>query len=286
MAETSSDKITNPARKLFFGLFVFPLIIAVGMAVLLCGVVLLTAEKETPETLIGAIKSGSPSKRWEKAFELSNDLSQNRPDVVRDARLQEEIIYILGDGRDYDPKTRSYMAMALSHFPGPRSVSALRTTLKENSDEVRTSVLWALGAMGAGEASGDIEAFLTSDEPELRKVSVYILGAIGKKGEAPKLRPLLNDSNEDVRWNAALALARLGDSSGYPVLVQMTDRAHFSALNMDESQTEPVMLNAIRGLALIQKPESIKIFKSLAQNDKNMKVRQAAIEAMHYQEKR
>ena len=75
---TTNDLKPNQGRKLFFGLFVFPLLIAVGMAMLLCSVILLTHEQETPESLIAAIKSGSPSKRWQKAYELSNELNQKK----------------------------------------------------------------------------------------------------------------------------------------------------------------------------------------------------------------
>ena len=88
MGETPS-LTPKPAsgRKLFYGLFIFPLIIAVGMAVLLCTVVLLTKEAETPESLITAIKTGAPSKRWQKAFELSNEINQG-PDAATTSSKQ------------------------------------------------------------------------------------------------------------------------------------------------------------------------------------------------------
>lgn len=275
-----TEKTIDPARKLFFGLFIFPLVIAVGMAVLLCGVVLLTNEKETPETLISAIKAGSPSKRWQKAFELSNELNRNRSKNIRDGAVQSEILYILKDAQTYDAKTRSYMAMALTHFPGPDSVSALRTVLEEDSQEIRIAALWSLGSLGAAEAASDVKDLLGSDQAELRKVSAYVLGVFGDKKEVPAIRPLLNDPVSDVKWNAALALARMGDGSGLPVLEEMTRREALAAAGLEEPQIEAVMINALKGLALIQAPESIKIFESLSRADKNMKVRQAAIDAI------
>ena len=63
----SENIILNPRRKLFFGLFIFPLLIVVGMATLLCSVVLMTHEKETPESLLASIKTGAAGKRWQKA---------------------------------------------------------------------------------------------------------------------------------------------------------------------------------------------------------------------------
>lgn len=280
-----TEKITNPVRKLFFGLFIFPLVIAVGMAVLLCSVVLVTNEKETPETLIGAIKSGTPSKRWQKAFELSNELNKTHGQAPLNAGLQKEILYILNDSSGYDEKTRSYMAMALHHFPGNESVTALQKALKDSSQEVQIGALWTLGSLGAKTATSDIESFLTAEKSELRKMAAYILGVLGEKSSVPKIRPLLNDVTPDVQWNAALALARLGDISGYKVLTGMLDRRQFSEAGTQEAQIEAAMINAIKGLTLIQNPESIKIFESISREDKNMKVRQAAIDALNYQKK-
>src|SRR3989339_1538249 len=99
----------DPKRKLFFGLFIFPLLIAVGMALLLCTVVFLTNEEETPETLITAIKTGAPSKRWQKAFELSNELNREGG-LLRSAGIMNEVIHILNDKEHYDAQTRAYMA--------------------------------------------------------------------------------------------------------------------------------------------------------------------------------
>ena len=119
MVNSKSEK--QSSRKLFYGLFIFPLLIAVGMAVLLCTVVLLTREAETPESLITSIKTGSPSKRWQKAFELSNELNQGRG-LIREAGLMKEVIHILNEREEYDSKTRAYMAIALSKFNEPEVV--------------------------------------------------------------------------------------------------------------------------------------------------------------------
>src|SRR5204863_1978670 len=113
--------------------FIFPLLIAVGMAVLLCTVVLLTREDETPESLITAIKTGSPSKRWQKAFELSNELNQGRG-MIRSGGVMKEVLFILNNRSEYDARTRSYMALALSRFDEPETRAALRKTLAEETD--------------------------------------------------------------------------------------------------------------------------------------------------------
>ncbi|MBI3252118.1 MAG: HEAT repeat domain-containing protein [Candidatus Omnitrophica bacterium] len=267
-------------RKLFFGLFIFPLLIAVGMAVLLCSVVLLTNEAQTPESLIGAVKSGSPGKRWQKAYELSNELNRKGVHFQKE-RVLGEIIYILKDPVRYDEKTRGYMAVALAHFKDPEAVEALKISLKDPSDDLKLYALWSLGMIQAKEALPDILPFLKAGREDLREMAVYVLGAIGDKSAAPEMRKLLNDPSVGVRWNAALALARLGDAGGLDILLKMLERGSLeSDYRMPGEQIEKVMTNAIRGLALIQRPESIKILESVSRKDKSLKVRQAAFEAL------
>jgi len=270
----------NPKRKLFFGLFIFPLLIAVGMAALLCTVVFLTHEEETPETLIAAIKSGSPSKRWQKAFELSNELNTG-PGLIRGASVRKEIAHILSDPAHYDAKTRSYMALALSRFKGPEAAETLRKRLFEEEPEVQIHLMWALGNLGVKEAAGDLERFLASENPDLRKVAAYVLGVLGDKKSIPALRRLLDDPVSDVSWNAALSLARLEDASGKNVLMKMLDRSVLAShYSMPKEQIEKVMVNAIKGLSQIQDGESLSLLKTLSETDDSLKVRQAAFEAL------
>lgn len=270
-------------RKLFFGLFLFPLLIAVGMAILLCTVVFLTHEDETPETLISAIKTGSPTRRWQKAFELSNELNR-RPSLIRGEGVMKEIIHILSDSEHYDAKTRAYTAMALSHFKEPEAIRTLRERLRVEEPEVQLYLMWALGNLGAKEARRDLEDFLKSENPDLRKTAVYILGVLGDKETIPQLKPLLEDPVADISWNAALSLARLGDDAGLDVLIKLLDRNSLDLnYQLKKPEIEKIMVNAVKGLALLKKEESIPLLESLAKGDESLKVRQAAIEALQYQ---
>lgn len=276
----SSAETPNSGRKLFYGLFVFPLLIAVGMAVLLCTVVLLTNEQETPETLVTAIKTGSPTKRWQKAFELSNELNRRKNDI-RSEGLVNEMVRMLEDTSRYDPKTRSYIALALGHFRSPISQHALEGALDDPSEDVQIYALWSLGVAKAGASVPKILPFLSNQNEDLRKTGAYVLGVIGDKQVLPDLRRLLEDKTPDVQWNAALALARLGDDSGLPVLLKMLDRQSLEGIDrMNDAQIETVMLNAIKGVALVGDKKSDEILKNVSREDKSLKVRQAAINAL------
>lgn len=276
MADTASP---DPGKKLFFGLFIFPLLIAVGMAVLLCSVVLMTHEKETPENLIAALKKSSPSKRWQKAFELSNEINRN-PEKVQ-GPVEREMIQVLADAGHYDPKTRSYMAVALGRLGSLESLSALENAIGDPEEEVRVHAMWSLGAAGHKKASKLVEAQLGSDSAETRKTAAYVLGALDASASSAALKAALQDTIADVRWNAALALARLRDPAGYDVLVSMLERDRLEAeMALDEARIESAMINAMKGLALIPRPESIRILESISRQDKNLRVRQASLETL------
>jgi HEAT repeat protein len=281
--EELPQKKTLFQRKVFFGLFVFPLLIAVGMAALLCSIVFLTHEEETPESLITAIKTGSPSKRWQKAFELSNELNRSKG-VLRNDSLMREIIHILGDKEHYDGKTRAYMAVALSRFREEDAVEALQKALQGETDDVRLYLIWALGVVGRKEAAEDILPYLKSENDDLRKMAAYVSGVLGDKNVRPDLVPLLNDAVPDVRWNSALSLARLGDDSGWEVLVKMLDRDDLSSrYQLSDAQVEKIMMNAAQGLAMTGRSESFPILENVSRQDRSLKVRQAALDAIEYQ---
>lgn len=277
---TTAPAKPNKGRKLFFGLFVFPLLIAVGMAVLLCTVVFLTNEQETPESLITQIKTGSVSKRWQKAFELSNELNRQKSGV-RSEGLVNEMVHILEDSVRYDAKTRSYIAVALSRFDTAPAREALIKGLQDPSEDVRLYAIFGLGTLKASEAAPAIRPFLKNNSDELRKTAAYVLGALGDRESSGDLKILLNDKVPDVQWNAALALARLGDRAGAPVLLQMLNRESLSSAHgMNDAEIEAVMINAIKGLALIGEKNEMETLANLSRSDKSLKVRQAALEAV------
>jgi HEAT repeat protein len=257
-------------------------LIAVSMAVLLCAVVLMTHEDQTPESLLVALKKSPPSKRWQKAFELSNEINRD-PQKVRDPAVHRQMIQVLRDSDRFDAKTRSYMAIALSQARSHEALEALLEALDDPEEEVRIYALWSLGRSGHSEAAGRVETLLDQESPQMRKTAAYVLGALGSTQAVPALERVLNDPVEDVRWNAALALARVGSASGYEVLLSMLDRPRLSSdLDLNDAQIEGVMTNALKGLALIQRPESIKILETLSKQDKNMKVRQGAMDALSH----
>lgn len=65
------------------------------------------------------------------------------------------------------------------------------------------------GAPHDARAAKALLPLLESSRPVLRGDAVYLLGVIGRTEALPRLRPLLDDDNEDVREAAAEAVERI-----------------------------------------------------------------------------
>ena len=120
-----------------------------------------------------------------------------------------------------------------------------------------------------------------SPDPQIRKMVAYSLGTLQDSRAVPHLKAALNDKSPDVSWNAALALARLRDPSGLIVIHQMLDRRHLESLpELKDIQASEAMINAAHAAALLKDSSARPILELLRKNDKDLKVRAAAIDAL------
>src|SRR5262249_13938881 len=101
------------------------------------------------------------------------------------------------------------------------------------------------------------------------------------------LRTALQDDVADVRWNAAVALARKGNHEGVPVLRQMLDRRYVEQavkrevrLDEDIDPIADVMISSLRAAATLKEPSLKASITERSQNDRSLKVRDAALEAL------
>ena len=105
------------------------------------------------------------------------------------------------------PGDRAARSAAARRTPSPHLTQAL----DDPDSETRISVIWALGSSGRsrGRTRSLMPLYTAPDaDPGIRKIVVYALGALPGDAQLPTLRTALQDRSHDVRWNAAVALAR------------------------------------------------------------------------------
>ena len=213
------------------------------------------------------------------------------PKVRADKTLAPALVKAFQESKN-DPDVRRYLALAIGRLDPPLpadAVADLTHALDDPDSQTRISVIWALGSSGdEAVVSRLIPLYHAQDtDAGIRKMVVYALGALPGDTQIDTLRTALQDSAPDVRWNAAVALARHGRNEGATVLHEMIDRAYVERTvkrdvrqDDDQDPIADVMISGIRAGAAIKDASLKPAIETLSQQDRSMRVRQAAIEAL------
>ncbi len=279
--------VAAPALAVQF--FLIPLAV-VGIAIsVYVGFRTLLADDRKPQDYLQEIRFGGSTRRWPAAYELSRLMAD--PKVRGDRTLAPALVKAFQDAKD-DQQVRRYLALAIGRLDPPLpadAVAALTDALGDPDSETRISVIWALGSSGDPAVVPRLVALYTAPDTDagIRKMIVYALGALPGDAQVATLRTALNDSTADVRWNAAVALARHGRGEGESVVKQMLDRPYVEQAvkrevrqDADEDPVADVMISGLRAAAVLKDASLKSTVAALSQQDKSMKVREAALEAL------
>ncbi|PYR37927.1 MAG: hypothetical protein DMF90_05085 [Acidobacteria bacterium] len=283
---THNPLVAAPALAVQF--FLIPLAV-VGLTVLVyVGFGSLLTDERTAQDFLGEIQTGGTSHRWPAAYELSRLM--NDPAVRRDARLGPALVKAFEHAKDDDPRVRRYLALAIGRLDSPlppEAVAALVEALNDPDGEARITAIWALGSSGDPAVVAHLLPVYESGDAGVRKMVVYAFGALPGDAQLPTLRAALQDSAADVRWNAAVALARHASHEGVSVIGQMLDRGYVERTvkrevraDADQDPVADVMISGLRAVATLKDSTLRPEVERLSQADRSMKVRQAALEAL------
>ena len=265
---------------------------------------MLTEERSAAEYL-SEVRYGGWSRQWPAAYELSR-LMEN-PQVRADRSLVPDLVKAFDEAKEGDPRIRRYLALAIGRLEPPlpkEAIDVLTKALDEpgtawspdivsringwseiDINEARIMTIWALGSSGDASVVARLVPLYDSTDAGVRKIVVY---ASALPGEAlPTLARALKDDAADVRWNAAVALARHDSAEGVPVLREMLDRTFVEqTVKRDVRQYEDqdpvadVMISGLRAAAALNDPALKASVEGLSQQDRSLRVRQAALEAL------
>jgi hypothetical protein len=281
-----SPLVAAPALAVQF--FLIPLAV-VGMAVLVyVGFRSLLTDQRSPQDYLTEIRTGGSSRRWPAAYELSRAMTD--PRVRADRTLAPALVEAFNAAKEDDPRVRRYLALAIGRLDPPlppAAVAKLTQALNDGDSEARISAIWALGSSGDPAVVSTLEPLYASSDAGIRKMIVYALGALPGTGSLPTLRTALGDETPDVRWNAAVALARHGSNEGVAVLRQMLDRHYVEqSVKREARQDEDVdpvaevMISGLRAAAVLQEGTLRPLVEVLSRQDSSLRVRQSALEAL------
>jgi len=283
---TRSPLVAAPALAVQF--FLIPLAV-VGITVMVyVGFRSLIVDDRSAQDYLTEIRTGGTTRRWPAAYELSRLMTD--PKVRADRTLAPALVKAFEDSKGDDPRVRRYLALAIGRLDPPlpaQAVVDLARSLDDPDSEVRISTIWALGSSGDRSVVPRLQPLYASNDAGIRKMVVYALGALPGETQIETLRDALQDQAPDVRWNAAVALARHASHEGVPVLKQMLDRAYVehvvkrvSRPDDDQDPIADVMISGLRAAAALKDDALKASVMALSKEDRSLKVRQAAIEAL------
>ncbi len=239
--------------------------------------------------------------RWQAALNLANDLrGPNGSGLKANIKLASELGSILDDevdsGRtgEQSETLRLYLCRALGEFTVPEAAPALVRRVNENDDDPTTqAAIEALAVLATNlqnvrrsfENKDDVVAAVlatsTSTNSRVRDACGFTLGVLGGEKSIEGLYRLMGDPSADVRSNAALGLARLGQTDAYETLSEMLSLEDIQldeTVLDDKTQSERykralVVVNALRGVTMLidttkQAPPTgvIKVIEGLQQD--------------------
>lgn len=290
-AGSAADEAATPERQttpfLVLQFFIFPMsIVAVCVAVFVVFGLVATGPKD-PRAILAEVRSGGGLfniKRWQAAYALANALEseQDLRKARSDPRFVPEVVALYREtegGAGDDLLVRRYLAVALGRLEDARAVPELRRTAQEPASDAQTVIyaVWALGAIGDAAAVPDLLRLAAAEDAGLRKAAVHALGRFTAPEAEAAVEAALQDPAVDVRWNAAVALARRGDARGLPVLLQMLDRERLASMpELTPDQREDALMEAVRAAAALRDPQSRAALERARESDPSLKVREAA----------
>ena len=285
MVIKNSEKLPNnfPAEKksllkvVIHSFFVVPFIIAIFGVLIFLMLRILTIEPRTAQDYLHDVKIGGNTKRWQGAFELSKILA-NPGMVPREERFVNDLISTFEySEKERDDRIRIYLALAMGRTKDLRYATILEKTLNDENEEILAAVIYSLGFINSPTS---LEQLLLMFEHESARVRHQVVVALGNyDGDQVQivLKQALHDPEPNVRWDAAIALAKQKDDSGRRILLDLMDRKYLDSFpNIDAVEQNQAILAAIRSSRDILDDELRQVLLDLMENDLNMKVRQAA----------
>ena len=282
--------VVAPTMALVAQLFLIPLMIVSIIVTIWLGVYWLVNVGSDPERYVEDLQN--PGKgSWQSAASLADMLRNPRNDAMkRDAALARKLSEALEsqiekqEMTEHAVKLRIFLCRTLGEFyitdglpvlitaatteRDPKEIVVRRTALEaiavlaDNTDPAlmleEPRLMPALKKAAREHSTGSEEE---NERGELRARAAFTLGVLGGKEALDELEILSEDGYPNARYNAAIGLARNGDTRAGPVLIEMLDPQASGVIAGEDKEEETaiawkralVMINALESVARLAK---------------------------------
>lgn len=281
-ADDALPPVEPPSAAFLVQLFVVPAIIVSIIVFVWLAFHWLAQLGNDPEAYVRTLRRANEG-RWQAALNLANDLrGPGGATLKSDTRLAGELASILDDevtsgrprgGGHSGDQSRTlcvYLCRALGEFAVPEAAVPLVVRAGDADDpQTARAAVEALAVLSANltvagraftEPATVTAAVLRasqSTDASLRSTAAYVLGVLGGVGAVERLTELLEDGGEDVRFNAAVGLARQGNDEAWGTLAEMLALPDEPAVAGDEAAQASryrrvlIVVNALKAVGLL-----------------------------------
>jgi len=294
-AESESGQESPPSAGLMVSWFVVPGLIVTLLVASCVAVAPWMRRQRTAEELVDRLESWDRASHQDAVTLAKMLRDQQsialRSDGEVASRLAEALQRQLAD-EPVEPERLllcQYLCLCLGRFEVTDGLDALLEALAERRAsreiEIRRAAAWAIALLAENcspeavrrddrvapaliAATDDNVSSLTGmagpeDQRQhalrqhrlLRETATFALGIVGGERAVDHLALLLDDSTPNVRYNAAVGLARQGDPRAIKAIVQMLDPGNHQAMQLETTpegraaKRELVVVNALRVVA-------------------------------------
>lgn len=282
--------------------FVFPaILVATLAAVYLVLRALAGAAPEDARLLLDDLKVAGPHGRWQVLYSLSDGLRRGSLDLegVETAELASLYETMTADeaGGEQASLMRQHLLLVLAHKRDPELTWYALDALESGDGALRRGALQALATMADPAAMGALGGFLGGEDADERLLALGALGSTDDTWADELVAGLFLDQDTILARNAVLLRARDGDARAAPFLISMLDRASYAGdarldgdvPGMDEASrevsraeaTEAFLIEAAKAAGALGDGALAEPLQTLREGDPSLKVRSAAIDALH-----
>jgi len=285
MNDIKTDDISmsnsSKAYALFYSFFLVPLMITIFGVLFFFLFKMLTYESRNPHDLLNNIKSGSLTKRWQSAYELSNLMSD--PEKVPSDELfnnQMEMMYEKSIHDDH--RVRTYLALAMGQTMNKGFCSLLNSGVSDSFLDNRIAAIKSMGSLECSDFIDTINDLVTSNEDDqIRLAAVISAGQILNSSSINYLKNVLDDEEPNIRWDAAISLAKLNDKSGYGILRNLLTIEYYQNFpEVDSNEIDNAILIVLGVISEIGAKDFDKELNVLSKTEKNIKIREFSMKIL------
>lgn len=225
---------------------------------------------DTALDFVDLLRSDTVNRRRQAAAELGTRLAGGEiPPEYRDPRLVSALCDALDAERaekEEEPLTALFLLRILARIRDPASVETVRAAAEDGNPSIRSYALLALGALKDVPSAPLLVKLADDPDAGTRQSALVALAALDQEeGQPPRLSPgtraialrHIADRHEDVRFQAAILLARAGEAgAALPVLRKMLDRSYLETFAFDD-RISGVSRHVVHSNALVAAIEAV-----------------------------